>query len=349
MGFWQGLNAGLKAVQEEKIRREERQQEIDLRKAEIEDERRFRREMFDREVMSGFRGTVLELATKREEERKALEKKLGFATSLGLTENTATALLRSGQLDLFITQYEKNQKVDPQFVTDLNTFVEEKLKDASPEEISGVMIAGVATDRDVTDPVEAQNAIVEAVITASTPEQLDELYVKLLKAGSTYTPLPRFDVDFTTLGGAEEAETKAIRREIAEGLSPYFSNSFTVTETGDVVVNQNADSSVRQVFNEAERRARELSFGPTREYTPTDAASFVVTQLETAITGTGGKVKAPDLLTNFDTILTNPGGFVETYQIPVVEVPEPASADRAEEDVESLGDYGFGFDVESFR
>lgn len=346
MGFWQGLNAGLKNIRAEKIRREERQQEIDLRAAERAQDRQDRFDMFEKEVLERYRGTVLELAAKRGEEKAELSKKVALAGSLGLTETTADALLRSGQLDLFLSAYEKNQKVDPRFVADLNTFVETKLGEESPETIAGVMIAGVSTDRDVTDRDESQLAITEAVITASTPEQLDDLYKKLLTAGTTYTPLPSFDVDFSTVAGAEESETKAMRREIAEGLNTYFSNSFTVTDNGDVVVNQNADSSVKQVFNEAERRARELSFGPTREYTPTDAANFVVTQLETAITGTKGQAKPNDLLTNFQTILTDPNRFVETY-VPVVEVPEPINT--PEETVEGLGDYGFGFDVETFR
>lgn len=46
MGFWQGLNSGLKAIQEEKTRKEERQQELDLRKAEREEQRKYDREMF---------------------------------------------------------------------------------------------------------------------------------------------------------------------------------------------------------------------------------------------------------------------------------------------------------------
>lgn len=348
MGFWQALDAGLTARIEEKTRKEERQQELDLRAAERAQERQDRIDLFEREVLERYRGTVLELAAKRGGEDKELSKKVKLAGSLGLTETTTDALLRSGQLDLFISAYEKNQKVDPRFVADLNNFIETKLSEESSETISSVLIAGVSTERDVADRDESQLAITEAVITASTPEQLDDLYKKLLTAGETYTPLPRFEVDFSTVAGAEESETKAMRREIAEGLNTYFSNSFTVTDSGDVVVNQNADSSVKRVFNEAERKARELSFGPTREFTPTDAANFVVTQLETAITGTQGRAKPVELLTNFDTILSNPGGFVETYTsvaetpVPTVDIPE-----TPEEEVRNLGRTGFNSIVDS--
>jgi hypothetical protein len=345
MGFWQGLNAGLTSVLEEKARKEERQQEIDLRAAERAEDRKERRDALNTELFEKYRTTVLEVAAKRGEEGKEQDKKIRLAGSLGLTEMTVDALLRSGQLDLFLSAYEKNQKVDPRFVTDLNTFIETQFRDASPETIAGALVAGVSTDRDVTDRDESQLAITEAILSASTPEELDDLYTKLLTAGETYTPLPRFEVDFGTVAGPEEAETKAMRREIAEGLNTYFANSFTVTDSGDVVVNQNADSSVKQVFNEAERKARELSFGPTRDFTPTDAANYVVTQLETAITGTQGQAKPVDLLTNFDEILANPGGFVEAYQPPpVVDTPEVVTP---EGNVEALGDTGFNYIVES--
>jgi hypothetical protein len=42
MGFWQGINRGFAAVQEEKTRKRERQEELDLRKAERDEERAYR-------------------------------------------------------------------------------------------------------------------------------------------------------------------------------------------------------------------------------------------------------------------------------------------------------------------
>jgi hypothetical protein len=50
MGFWQALDAGLTARIEEKTRKEERQQEIDLRTAEREEQRKYERELFMEQV-----------------------------------------------------------------------------------------------------------------------------------------------------------------------------------------------------------------------------------------------------------------------------------------------------------
>jgi hypothetical protein len=50
MGFWQALDAGLTARIEEKTRKEERQQELDLRKAERDEERKYERELFMEQV-----------------------------------------------------------------------------------------------------------------------------------------------------------------------------------------------------------------------------------------------------------------------------------------------------------
>ena len=50
MGFWQALDAGLTARIEEKTRKDERQQEIDLRAAERAEDRKYERELFVEKV-----------------------------------------------------------------------------------------------------------------------------------------------------------------------------------------------------------------------------------------------------------------------------------------------------------
>lgn len=70
MGFWQGINRGFAAVQEEKIRKGERQEEVDLRKAERDEERAFTREMYDLKVKEG----RLNILQERELERRAAVK-----------------------------------------------------------------------------------------------------------------------------------------------------------------------------------------------------------------------------------------------------------------------------------
>lgn len=350
MSFLTGFVEGMKDLSAERERKEARQQEIDLRKKDRDEDRAFQREMFQSQVKESMRESTLKLLAEKQKADKELEGKLQAGVAIGLSKTTATALLRSGQLDLFLSRYEKNEKVDPSFVGALNTYVEEKMQDASPEDVSALMIAGVSTDKEVSDPQEAQLALMESILTATKPEQLDELYKKLLTTSSQpYTPLPRFDVDFTALSGLSQPETKALRRELAENLGTYFEDSFTVTDTGDVQVRVDAAPEVRNLFNEAERSARDMASGPRRQFSPTNAARFVSTQIESAVQGTSGMAKATDILQNFDTILADPSAFVTSYQVPVVKAPEPVTPEAT---VESLGDtdFGFGFDIdEEFR
>jgi hypothetical protein len=64
MGFWQGINRGFAAVQEEKIRKRERQEELDLRKAERAEDRAFRREdqqdALKTNILGGLYQTIIE-------------------------------------------------------------------------------------------------------------------------------------------------------------------------------------------------------------------------------------------------------------------------------------------------
>lgn len=333
MGFWQGLNAALDISEKEKARKEE----LAARQAEIEGNREFQREMFTRQMMENYRGTILEQNIKRQEQALNLRQKVETAVALGLGEDSAVALLQSNQLDLFLSQYQKNERIDPQYIKDLDLVIREQLKDVPPETLAGALIAGVSTGRDVTDPQQSQFAMTEAILTASTPEDLDKLYTQIQTSGPIYTPLPRFEVDFSVMSGPEEVETKAMRRELAEGLSTYFKDSFTVTNTGDVVVNQNAAPEVQAVFNEAERRARDMAFGPTRQFSPTDASRFVVSRLETVLTGTKGTIEPSAIVQNFDTILKDPMQFMQTYvPPPVTTQPTPEAA------VEGLGNMGIG-------
>lgn len=89
MGFWQGINAGFAAVQEEKTRKRERQEEIDLRKAEREEQRKYERETFMLQTAEGRRDTLLALYVKKEQERAEAGALTGKAQSfLGRLEGS---------------------------------------------------------------------------------------------------------------------------------------------------------------------------------------------------------------------------------------------------------------------
>jgi len=97
MGFWQGLNAGIKGIQEEKARKEERQQEIDLRKAEIEEQRKYDKDMFMLKTAESRRDALLTLFAKGEQEKAEAKALTGKAQSffgrLGDVEDPRVAAL----------------------------------------------------------------------------------------------------------------------------------------------------------------------------------------------------------------------------------------------------------------
>lgn len=97
MGFWQGINRGFAAVQEEKIRKGERQQEIDVRRTEIEEQRKYDRETFMMQTAESRRDSLLGLFVKQEQERAEAGALAGKAQSflgrLGDIEDPRVAAL----------------------------------------------------------------------------------------------------------------------------------------------------------------------------------------------------------------------------------------------------------------
>lgn len=82
MGFWQGINRGFTAVQEEKTRKRERQEEIDLRAAERAEQRQAEREMFMLQTNEGRRDALLSQFAKRAQEEAEAGALTGKAQSL---------------------------------------------------------------------------------------------------------------------------------------------------------------------------------------------------------------------------------------------------------------------------
>lgn len=347
MGFWQGINEGLTYSLEAKARKQERQQELDLRKQDMEirrqeraEDKAFDREMREKGFQESLRVDALKLVGERRESRRALDAELKLGLSLGLSPVTAASLQGSGQLSLFLEAATK-KGVDPSYVTALNTFVE---KSVPKEKMSGALMEGVNTQRDTTDPQEAELALMESVLNAGSVPELQELFLKAnepVSAGKTLAP---FKLDFTPVAGAEPSETKAIRGELASTLAPYFGDSFTVTDQGETVFNtSNKDNTVTSLFNESERVVRELAYGPNRSMTGTDAANFVSTQIETAI-NIAGEANAQAMVDDFSLLMTDPVAFGEKYKA----APRPTPVVSPEEVVDDLSNTGtgFGFDVD---
>jgi hypothetical protein len=323
MGFWQGMNEGLTYVLDRKAAREADEKAY-----------AFEREKYQRTLLENRREAYLELAAKRAEREAAQNAQLSMGIGLGLTETGAILLQNSGQLGFFLDQYDKNKKVDPEYVKDLNVFLEDKLKEAGSDTFSRAMVLGVSTERDTKDPEQSVLAMVEAIYGATSSEELDEIS-KGLYSSDTSTSIPPFKLDFSYVSGAEETETKNIRSEIATKLQPYFTDAFIQNpETGEVTISQNADRSVAELFSLAEERARDMAFGPTRSMTPTNAAAQVAKNIQTAVT-TAKTVGAKDLVINFDAVMVDPVTFSQNFT-PIETTPPPGIT--PEQEVEQVGD-----------
>jgi hypothetical protein len=130
MGFWQGINRGFAAVQEEKIRKGERQEEVDLRKAERDEERAFTREMYDLKVKEG----RLNILQERELERRAAVKE-----SEKVTEATIAFQKRLTGVDPEVV---KLYMSNPMYTAEAEFAIQEAEKIRFGKGNKGPMIAG---------------------------------------------------------------------------------------------------------------------------------------------------------------------------------------------------------------
>jgi hypothetical protein len=310
MGFWQGLNEGLTYVLDKKAAKETEDRAY-----------AFKREEYQQTLLAAYQERYIERLAKKSETEEAMKAELSMGIKLGLTDRTALSLQNTGQLSLFLDQYDKNKRVDPKFVEDLNLTVSKYLEEADDETISTAMINGVSTERDTTDPEESATALAEAIYSATTLEEVQRLGAKVSAPIESTSMEPFSGLDFGYASGPEEAETKSIRNEIASALQAQFTDSFVVNErTGDITIAQNADRSVANLFAMLEESARGLAFGPERSRTPTDAAAFVAGQVRTAVNI--GNIGAQTLVDNFDAVLTDPKTFAESF----VQSPPPVPA-----------------------
>lgn len=68
MGFWQGLNAAYDKIRQERFMEKQYEKEIETRKAEIEEQRKYDREMFMLQLKESRRDALLPLLAKRDKE-----------------------------------------------------------------------------------------------------------------------------------------------------------------------------------------------------------------------------------------------------------------------------------------
>jgi hypothetical protein len=326
MGFWQGLNEGLTYVLEKKAAKEAEDRAY-----------AFKREEYQKTLLAAYQDRYIERLAKKTETKAAMQEELSSGIELGLTDVNALVLQRTGQLRLFLDQYEKNKKVDKPFVKDLNIAITNYLKDSDDETISTALINGVSTDKDTTDPEQSIEALAEAIYSATNLEELQRLGEEVY-APIGVTPMAPLDLNFNYVSGPELSDTKAMKNQIASSLQAQFGDSFSRDAyTGDIdIAPNNNDADVANLFAMAIERAKDLAYSATSTRSPTEAAAFVAEQIRTSVNA--GNLDAKIILNNFDTVLEKPEMVFTpiTTTAPVVNpIPEvPVNPTDTEEELQ---------------
>ena len=312
MGFWQGINEGLTYVLDKKEARESEENQL-----------AYDREKFERTLFENNRGVAIQVALERGKSKQALEQKLAYGMAIGLTETSSALLLSSGQLDIFLNVYEKNDNIDTEYVTKLNTYLEGSLKD-NPA-LADALMAGINTKKDVSNEGESSLAILEAVLFATNQEDLDKLYLPLYGDSTGVPTTAPFDVNFSGMSGLSSSETAAMRREISSGLHAYFKDSFVYTDSNELRVSQSASPAVIQLLNQAEITARDITDAPNRSMNPSAASQYVVKQIQTALTNSSVRPTADELLANFGAVIKDPVGWAKSFASDPPPTPDTTS------------------------
>lgn len=337
MGVWQGIYEAHLGIVERKDREKELQQAREDRMRERQEDADRAESQFNREILERRREMSLGVLKEFREEEKAIAQKVSAGVAYGLTETTASALLGSNQLDIFLKNAEKSG-VDPEYITSLNTVVEAKVGD-NPELAAKIMLNGsTQTGFDPSSPEKTMRQIAENILDATTPEELQEVTSSLSGPSIASIPTLPLNLNEDVMRGRTSAETKAYRSEVASRLSPYFENSFTTTDTGEVVISENASPEVNQLFNKTANYGLSLFTGAQAQMTPTQAADLVVRRIEAA-RNVLGTAPALEMAQNFEQLMADPEGWANTVKTAPAPTT-PTAALTAEEAARLAGSTG---------
>lgn len=246
MGFWQGINAGLAAVQEEKSRKRERQQEIDIRRQEIEEERANQRDLWNKKVLHEqtmaaipllveSRKADIALAKQREQYGNFFNTRLSDVpeetrvafSNLALQDPTySEALIEAvqkteapNQLGRRLTGQEilKLANIFEQTKPDEGTSIEDWIKQAA----SMTLTTGSAIDYDAT---------LERLLSGDLSLQdVQKTQMDLMLSGPSVTTLPT-DFDYSAVMGGDPSTTIQLRNLASSVAKDQFQKDLAVIE-----------------------------------------------------------------------------------------------------------------------
>ena len=210
------------------------------------------------------------------DKRKAAMGRIAEAKRFGFTNKSATALEMSGQLEFELEKIKKlisNNKLSETYIPTLVSHLEKQISD--DEELAEAIARGLQGES-FTTPEEMSLGLIASM---GDLNEMQEQFLKTTQGGKT-AALPAFSYTQTKGARIELPQMKSIRAQLAGALNTIYENSFTVTNTGDVVLNQNADPDVQRLFNNLATKTQQLAESPLNSFSPTSALNTVIGSIE---------------------------------------------------------------------
>ena len=213
---------------------------------------------------------------KRRDSLKESRGRIEEAKRFKFTEKSATALEMSGQLEFELEKVKKllgNGALSETYIQNLVAHLEKQISD--DEELAEAIARGLQGES-FTTPEEMSLGLIASM---GDLNEMQEQFLKTTQGGKT-SALPAFSYTQTKGARIELPEMKSIRAQLAGALNTIYEDSFTVTNTGDVILNQNADPDVQILFNNLATKTQQLAESPLNSFSPTSALNTVIGSIE---------------------------------------------------------------------
>ena len=210
------------------------------------------------------------------DKRKAAMGRIAETKRFNFSDKSATALEMSGQLEFELEKIKKligNNALSETYIPTLVAHLEKQISD--DEELAEAISRGLQGES-FTTPEEMSLGLIASM---GDLNEMQEQFLKTTQGGKA-SALPAFSYTQTKGARIELPEMKSIRAQLAGALNTIYENSFTVTNTGDVVLNQNADPDVQRLFNNLATKTQQLAESPLNSFSPTSALNTVIGSIE---------------------------------------------------------------------
>jgi hypothetical protein len=240
--MWKGILQGMMLVDEEKARKEQIAEARSVR----EEDRAFRLDLFNREILENRRSKILEILAERRALDKEVQKEINAGVALGFDRPVAQALYSSGQLPFVVASMEK-QDLSVQQRRAINESIMSQLGDRATEDtIADAIVDVTQSGADLNDPVAGMQAIANAVLKAEGIEDLEVLRGQIGADDSSPSVDP-FDISMST-ANIDLTEVSKVRSEIIKRLQPLFgAKTFAVNSEGQYYFTPNAPADVTRL------------------------------------------------------------------------------------------------------